>query len=367
MFEHILMGAAFLFLVLGAADYATGNRFGLGKEFEQGILSSGRLLLCMAGFLVLAPVLARGLTPILAPALRMIYADPSLFAGSILAGDSGGAILAAEMADNPQAGAFNGLVVGSMLGVTIMFNIPMVLQFISLEHRDTGIYGLLVGIITIPVGCIAGGVAGSFAPSVIVGNTTPVLVISLALAAALIKVPMKTARLFQLLGNGVVAVSIFGLVCGGADWLLGIKLISGIAPIEDAFTIVGGICIFLAGMFSCVAVIRRLLRTQFAQIGNRFCIQDNSVGGLLSSLVNGLPALSQLDRMDPLGRMLNTAFLVSGSCVFGDHLAYAAQAAPDMLFPLIVGKLAAGLSSLVLTLLLTQKGIFFCSDKTKIQ
>lgn len=69
-------------------------------------------------------------------------------------------------------------------------------------------------------------------------------------------------------------------------------------------------------MFSCVAVIGRLLRTQFAQIGNRFGIQDNGVGGLLSSLVNGLSALSQLDRMDPLGRMLNTAFLVSGSCVW---------------------------------------------------
>lgn len=354
MFERVLMGCVFLFLILGAADFASGGRLGLGKEFEQGILSSGQLLLCMAGFLVLAPVLARGLTPVLAPALRMIHADPSLFAGSILAGDSGGAVLAAEMADDVQAGVFNGLIVGSMLGVTIMFNIPMVLQSLRMEHRSTGIYGLLIGIITIPVGCVAGGVAGSFPPAVVAGNTAPVLVISLVLAAALIKSPMKTARLFQRLGSGVVAVSAFGLVCGGADWLLGIKLFPGLAPMEEAFSIVGGICVFLAGMFTLMAVIRRLFSTQFTWIGHRLNIQENSLWGLLSSLVNGLPALAQLDTMDPLGRMLNTAFLVSGSCVFGDHLAYAAQAAPDMLFALIMGKLAAGLSALGLTLFLVR-------------
>lgn len=358
MFEHILMGTAFLFLILGGVDYAAGGRFGLGKEFEQGILSSGRLLLCMAGFLVLAPVLARGLTPFLSPALRAIHADPSLFAGAILAGDSGGAILAAEMADDPQAGVFNGLIVGSMLGVTIMFNIPMVLQFVRPEHRATSIYGLLAGIITIPVGCIAGGLAGSFPLATIVGNTAPVLAISLVLAAALIRAPLQTARVFQFLGSAVVAVSIFGLICAGADWLLGVTLISGIDPIENAFSIVGGICLFLAGMFPCVAVIRRLLQTQFSKIGNALGIEEQSVSSLLSSLVNGLPAMSQLDDMDPLGRMLNTAFLAAGSCVFGDHLAYAAQTAPDILFALIVGKLTAGLSALALTYLLVRKGIF---------
>lgn len=352
------MGTAFLFLVLGAVDYATGCRLGLGREFEQGVLSSGRLLLCMAGFLVLAPVLAHGLTPLLAPTLRAIHADPSLFAGAILAGDSGGALLAGEMADDPQAGVFNGLIVGCMLGVTIMFNIPMVLQSITADHRDTSICGLLVGIVTIPVGCLAGGVAGGFSFPVILGNTAPVLVISLTLAGALIRIPLQTARAFQLLGNAVMAVSLFGLVCGGADLLLGISLIPGINPLDDAFSIVGGICVFLAGMFPCVAVIRRLFHTQLARMGHWLGVDSRGVSGLLSSLVNGLPAMSQLDEMDPLGRMLNTAFLVAGSCVFGDHLAYAAQTAPEILFALIAGKLAAGLTALGLTLIFVRKGLF---------
>ena len=38
------------FLAVGGADYLLDGRFGLGKEFEKGILTCGRLLLVMAGF-----------------------------------------------------------------------------------------------------------------------------------------------------------------------------------------------------------------------------------------------------------------------------------------------------------------------------
>ena len=42
---------------LGAADYVLGGRFGLSVEFENGLMTCGRLLLCMGGFMVLAPEL----------------------------------------------------------------------------------------------------------------------------------------------------------------------------------------------------------------------------------------------------------------------------------------------------------------------
>ena len=55
------------FLAVGGADYLLDGRFGLGKEFEKGILTCGRLLLVMAGFMVLAPLIARGLGPVVSP------------------------------------------------------------------------------------------------------------------------------------------------------------------------------------------------------------------------------------------------------------------------------------------------------------
>lgn len=159
MINQVITGATVFFLVLGGIDYLLGNRFGLGAEFEKGISASGRLLLAMTGFLVLAPVIAKVLSPVVVPAFRAIGADPSLFAGILFAGDSGGAVLAIEMADDPNMGLFNGLIVGSMLGATVMFNIPLCIANIPSRQRPAAVYGLLAGIITIPLGCLAGGLA----------------------------------------------------------------------------------------------------------------------------------------------------------------------------------------------------------------
>ena len=56
--EHIVLGAMGIFAALGALDRIFGSRFGLGKEFEEGILAMGSLALAMVGIVSLAPVLA---------------------------------------------------------------------------------------------------------------------------------------------------------------------------------------------------------------------------------------------------------------------------------------------------------------------
>ena len=56
-----------VFAVLGALDRIIGNKFGLGKEFEDGILAMGSLALAMVGIISLAPVLAAVLKPVVVP------------------------------------------------------------------------------------------------------------------------------------------------------------------------------------------------------------------------------------------------------------------------------------------------------------
>lgn len=82
-----------IFLILGAVDRIFGSRLGLGAEFEAGILSFGSLALSMLGIIVLAPVLADVLRPVVVPVYRFLGADPGMFPGSILANDMGGAPL----------------------------------------------------------------------------------------------------------------------------------------------------------------------------------------------------------------------------------------------------------------------------------
>ena len=139
------------FLAVGGADYLLDGRFGLGKEFEKGILTCGRLLLVMAGFMVLAPLIARGLGPVVSPLFHALGVDPSILAGMLLANDSGGLPLALELADTREAGLFSGLVVGSRLGTTVMLGIPTVMMFATQAERPAVIYGLLCGLVTIPL------------------------------------------------------------------------------------------------------------------------------------------------------------------------------------------------------------------------
>ncbi|MCR6595480.1 ethanolamine utilization protein EutH [Bacillus halotolerans] len=48
-----------VFLLVGAADYCLGNRWGLGERFAEGFKAMGPLALSIVGIVSLAPVLAR--------------------------------------------------------------------------------------------------------------------------------------------------------------------------------------------------------------------------------------------------------------------------------------------------------------------
>ena len=116
----------------------------------------------MVGIIALAPVIANLLRPVIVPIFNLLGADPAMFAGTILANDMGGASLAAELAQNPQAGLFGGLIVGSMMGVTIVFTIPVALGIIHEDDRKFLATGVLAGVITIPIGSFVGGIGAGF-------------------------------------------------------------------------------------------------------------------------------------------------------------------------------------------------------------
>lgn len=355
MIHQIITWAAVLFLVLGGIDYMLGGRLGLGGEFEKGFTAAGRLLLCMTGFLVLAPVLAQVLSPAVSPLFRAAGLDPSLFGGLLLANDSGGAALAMELADDPDMGRFSGLIVGAMMGTTVMFIIPLSVAGTTPEHRPAAIYGLLAGIITIPIGCLAGGLAAGFDPRAVLWNTLPVLLIALLLSFMLAFFRSAIVHALSLLGKGILALSVAGLVISGIQRLTGLTILEGMGSLDEAFSIVGNICIFLAGIFPLLSVVQNLLRRPLRCAGAKLHINENSLSGLMLALANGIPTVSLLNDMDDKGRMLNVAFLVSVSCVFGDHLAYTTQAAPELCTPVILGKLAGGVSALLLALVLAPR------------
>ena len=347
----VMAGAA----LLGAVDRIIGNKFGLGQEFENGILAMGSLALAMVGIISLAPVLANLLKPVVVPAYQFLGADPAMFAGTILACDMGGGALAAELTADPQAALLGGVITGSMLGATIVFTIPVAMGILEEQDRSNMALGILCGIVTIPVGVLVGGLVAGFPLMMVLRNIVPIVVIGALIALGLWKAEKWMIRGFELFGKGVVIIITLGLAAAILEALTGYAILPGMAPITDGFETVGAIAIVLAGAFPLVFVITKLLKKPLTAVGNWLGINETAAAGLVASLANSIATFGMVKEMDRRGKVVNIAFAVSAAFVFGDHLGFTAGFAPEMLPAVIMGKLAGGISAVAVALLLTRQ------------
>lgn len=355
-----------IFMLVGAIDRICGNKLGYGEQFEEGINAMGPLAMSMAGVVAVAPILALLLKPIFGPIYGLVGADPAMFATTLLACDMGGYPLAMAMAANESIGNYAGLILGSMMGPTIVFTIPVALGIIDPEDRSYLGAGTLVGLVTIPIGCIAGGfVMNTTQYKLSVGdvllNMIPVVIIAGLIAVGLWFAPAGMMKGFDKFGNGVTifitavtAIAIF-------QYNTGIHLPLFVGMVDDSF--VGGdgtnglesglltcgiIAITLAGAYPMVKFITDKFGKALEKLGNALGMNAAGSAGLVATLANNIAMFNLLKDMNPKGKLLNCAFAVSAAFVFGDHLGFCAANNPDMIFPMIVGKLVAGILAVVL-------------------
>ena len=202
--HSILIAIMAVFAVFGALDRIFGNRLGLGKEFEEGILAMGSLALAMVGIISFSPVLANLLRPVVVPVYTFLGADPAMFAGSILACDMGGGALARELAADKTVADLGGVICGSMLGATIVFTIPVALGILREEDRPFLAKGALAGIVTIPVGILVGGLVAGYPVLTILRNLVPIVLLAALIALGLWKAEKAMIKGFAVFGKGIV-------------------------------------------------------------------------------------------------------------------------------------------------------------------
>ena len=353
--HEIVINLLVAFAVLGAADRIVGNKFGLGKEFEEGILAMGSLAMAMLGIITLAPVLAAVLKPIVVPVFRFLGADPAMFAGTILACDMGGGALAMELTNHADAALLGGVITGSMLGATVVFTIPVAMGILEEKDRPVMAKGILCGLMTIPLGVLAGGLVAGFRLGMILRNLLPIVLIAALISLGLWRAEERMIRGFAAFGKGVVALVTIGLAAAIVEALTGKTVIPGMAPISEGFETVGEIAIILAGAFPLVGALTRALRVPLTRLGKRMGINDAAAAGLIASLANSIATFGLVKEMDPRGKVVNIAFAVSAAFVFGDHLGFTAGFAPEMLPAMITAKLVGGISAVLVALWLTKK------------
>jgi len=353
-----------IFMIVGAIDKIRGNKLGYGEQFDEGFNAMGPLAIAMVGVVALAPVLRVILQPIIAPVYQLFGASPAMFATTLLACDMGGYPLAMQLAGSDVVvGNYAGLILGSMMGPTIVFTIPVALSIIKEEHRPFLASGILVGLITIPLGCIAGALAMNLTPfkmniGTAVVNLIPVIIIAVLIAVGLWFKPQSMMNGFLKFGNAITILITIGTALAVFQYLTGIKFplfnimvepdANGVIPLEDGIMIVGAIAIMLIGAFPMVKWITKACKTPLMKVGKAFGMNEQGSAGLVATLANNIPMFNIFNEIDSKGKILNVAFAVSAAFVFGDHLGFTAGANSEMIFPVIVGKLVAGITALIL-------------------
>ena len=368
--NSVIMMIMMIFMLVGAIDKIRGNKKGYGEKFEEGFNAIGPLAISMAGVVAAAPVLATILGPVIKPIYNLFGADSSMFATTLLACDMGGYPLAMQMAANESVGNFAGLILGTMMGPTIVFTIPVALSIIKKTDKPYLGAGVLAGLITVPIGCIVGGLAMNMTQykmgiGTILVNLIPVIIIAGLIVVGLWVIPDKMIRGFDKFGSGVTivitiftAIAVFEYETGIKFPLLNIMVepdASGAIPLESGLLTCGQISCVLIGAFPMVEWITRTFGKPLESIGAKLGMNKEGSAGLVANLANNIAVFNIMGDMNPKAKLLNVAFAVSAAFVFGDHLGFTAGVNSEMIFPMIVGKLTAGITALIVANILAPK------------
>ena len=353
--SQIIIDLMVVCMILGALDHIFGNRFSLGSQFLEGFAAFGSIAPTMTGVLVLVPLISTYLSPVVTPVCQAVGIDPAMFAGALLACDMGGYPLACELAADPQAAGLSGMILASMMGAAIVFNIPVSLGIIDKADRPAMSKGILCGFITIPVGCFFGGLTAGYDLVFLLKNLVPVLLISVIICVFLGLLPDVITRVFLIFGKVIGIAATAAATVAIAEALTGITIIPGLGSAYDAMEVLVSIILVLPGAYVMVTIVSKLLKTPFEKAGRLLGINDKSTLGLVTSMANAVPTFGLIKDMDERGKVLNFAFLVSAGYLLGDHLAFSSAMDATLVLPTLVGKLTGGVTAAAVALWMTRK------------
>ena len=337
-----------VFSFLAVLDRIFGSRFGLAKEFEKAFMLLGNMSLSMIGMIVLAPAIAEAIKPVSEFVSEVLKLDSSIIPASLFANDMGGAPLAVEMAQNGKVGLYNALVVSSMMGVTVSFTIPFALGVVNKNCHNELLMGLLCGIVTVPIGCFVSGLMCSLPMGELIKNIVPLIIFSSVVAVCMFLFPDASVRVFKVIGIFITILISIGLYVGIYEFLTGKALIKNIAPVQEGLSICFNAAVVLSGAFPFIYVVSKLLQKPLKALGSKVGINAEATLGIISTLVTSATAFGRMDKMDKKGAVMNSAFAVSGAFSLGSHLAFTMAFDKSYIVPVVVGKIIAGITALIL-------------------
>jgi ethanolamine transporter len=306
------------------------------------------MALSMLGMIVIAPAIGVWITPFFDSFYNLFKIDPSIIPASLFANDMGGKALAQSVAKSSAIGNYNAFIISSMMGCVISFTIPFSIGLVNKDRHKELFFGLLCGIVTIPIGCFVSGLICKIHIFALILNLIPLIVIAVIITVALIFAPQICIKFFTVLGFFVKTLAVVGLVCSIFTFLTKIEISPYFDTFENAAFICANACLTLSGALPFMFLITRLLNKPLNGLSSKIGINGISSVAFLGTLVTNASTFGVMEKMDKKGVVLNSAFAVSASFVFGSHLAFTMAFDAGYALPMIVGKIIAGIFAVLL-------------------
>ncbi|MFJ5759924.1 ethanolamine utilization protein EutH [Neobacillus sp. NPDC093182] len=366
---YIIMTCA----VMGAVAAIRNSDDGLGKQFMEGLHAVGHIFVPAAGIMASIPYLSWFINKVCGPFFAAIGADPAIAATAILATDMGGYQLA-EVLKETQEGWIMAMIVGFMAGATIVFSIPMGLAMLDKRDHKYMALGVMAGVLTIPIGALisstiialsnskvrdfistSGEAKYQFALGYgqIMLNLSPLLLFVVVIALGLYFLPDLMINAFMWFGRildaGIKLVLVFSIVEIFTGLFSTVFGSWGFHPImadqEDQFRALetaGYIGIMLAGAFPMVYLLQKYAGGPLEALGRKLGLSKEGSAGLVATIANILAMFKLVSTMPPKDKVINISFAVCAAFLLGDHLSFTANFQPTLIFPIIIGKISAG-------------------------
>ena len=358
LFNTIFSYFVALGALLGGLDYLFGGRFGLSERFRDGLNCIAPMAFNMTGILILAPAIARLLSPLIAPLCRAVNIDPAML-GSLFAIDMGGYSVASELATNESMGIFSGLIVAAMLGGVITYIIPIGFSLITNEDKEFFIKGLMLGMITVPLGAFVGGIFLGIPFKTVLRNMIPICAVAIFLIAGLMLCPERIAKGFHVFNKFLTALTVCGLMLGTLQYMANITILPGTTPILEALIIPSRIAVMLMGCLPLMKLVSKLLNRFLEPFGRLLGVNGCTLEALLLTTATAIPVFTMLRNMPPKGKTAATAWMVGTMGLFTAHVGFAMGVAPAACEPQMAAKITSGVIALVIALLIPNKAAFY--------
>ena len=156
-------------------------------------------------------------------------------------------------------------------------------------------------------------------------------------------------------GKGIKVLITVGLALSILRYLAGIEILPGLDTLENGTMVCLNASAVMSGAFPLMYVLSRLLQKPLKLLGSKMGINETAALGFVSSMATSVTTYGMVKDMDNRGIVYNAAFAISGAFTFAGHLAFTMAFDGTYILPMIVGKLVAGITSVLAAMLVYRK------------